>query len=59
MKIRIFQQHTHAGEVFPAGSEIDLPEDAVQYLMSAELERRAELVPGIVQPETPETPEET
>ena len=59
MKIRIFQQHTHAGEVFPAGSEIDLPEDAVQYLMSAEMERRAELVPGIVQPEAPETSEET
>ncbi len=54
MKIRIFQQHTHAGEVFPAGSEVDLPEDAVQYLLNAETERRAELVQGIVQPESPE-----
>ena len=44
MKVRIFQQHTHAGRTFPAGSEIDIPEDAVQYLLSAERERRAEIV---------------
>ena len=58
MKIRIFQQHTHAGEVFPAGSEVDLPEDAVQYLLNAETERRAELVQGIVQPEATEPAKE-
>jgi hypothetical protein len=49
LKIRIFQHHTHDGKTFPAGSEVDLPEDAVEYLLNAETERRAELVPGIVE----------
>ena len=44
MKVRIFQQHTHAGETFPPGSEIDLPEEAVQYLLSVEGARRSEIV---------------
>lgn len=44
MIVHIFQQHTHAGVTFPPGSEVDLPEDAAQYLLSAERERRAEIV---------------
>lgn len=47
MKIRIFQQHTHDGVAYPAGSEIDLPEDAAQYVLHAEGERRAEIVQDI------------
>lgn len=44
MIVRIFQQHTHAGVTYPAGSEIDLPDDAAQYLLNAEGQRRAEIV---------------
>ena len=44
MKVRIFQQHTHAGVTYPAGSEIDLPEDVARWLVSVGAELRAEAV---------------
>lgn len=43
-KVRIFRDHTHAGEHFPAGSEIELPDDAADYLLGAEEQYRAQLV---------------
>ena len=44
MKVRIFQQHTHAGVTYPAGSEIDLPEDVAKWLIAAGAELRTEAV---------------
>jgi thiamine phosphate synthase YjbQ (UPF0047 family) len=44
MKIRIFQQHTHAGVTYPAGSEPDLPEDVARWLLTQGAELRAEAV---------------
>ena len=48
MKIRIFRDHTHEGELTKAdpvnGTEIDLPEDAAKQVLAAEGERRAEIV---------------
>ena len=44
MKVRIFQQHTHAGVTYPAGSEVDLPEDVARWLASVGAELRAEAV---------------
>lgn len=44
MKIRVFQQHTHAGVTYPAGSEIELPEDDAQWLLMAEKARRVVMI---------------
>ena len=43
-KIRIFQQHTHAGVTYPAGSEIELPDDVADLVLGFEHGRRAELI---------------
>ncbi len=45
MKVTVFRNHFHAGIFFPAGSEVDLPDDAAQYLIDIEQARRA----GILQ----------
>jgi hypothetical protein len=42
--IHIFQQHTHAGETFPAGSDIELPDEDADFLLRLEGERRAQIV---------------
>ncbi len=44
MKIKVFQQHTHEGVTYPAGSEVDLPEDVARWLMGIGAELRAEAV---------------
>ena len=44
MKIKVFQQHTHAGVTFPEGSEIDLPEADALWMLGIEQARRAEMV---------------
>ncbi len=41
MKVRIFQQHTHEGVTYPAGSEVDVPEDVARWLIAAGAELRA------------------
>jgi len=43
-KVRLFRNHTHADEEFPAGAEIELPDDAADYLLGAEEAYRAKLV---------------
>ena len=43
-KVRLFRNHTHAGEEFPAGAEIELPDDAADYLLGAEEQYRAKLI---------------
>ena len=44
MKVRVFQQHTHAGVSYPAGSEIDLPDDDARWLLDAEKARRVVMI---------------
>lgn len=43
-KVRLFRNHTHAGVEFPAGSEVELPDDAADYLLGAEEQYRAKLI---------------
>jgi hypothetical protein len=47
MKITIFQQHTHAGVLYPAGTEIDLPEEDAQKVIDMEGARRAHIIEEI------------
>ena len=48
MKIKIFQNHEHEGVLTVAdpenGTEIELPDDAAEYVLAAEGARRAEIV---------------
>ncbi len=44
MKVKIFQQHTHEGVTYPAGSEVDLPEDVARWLIQVGAEQRREIV---------------
>ena len=46
-KVTVFQEHTHEGVTFPAGSEIELPDDAADYLLNAEGDRRAREIKAI------------
>lgn len=43
-KIIVFQQHTHDGVTYPAGSEITLPDADANWLLEAEGARRAEII---------------
>ena len=40
MKITLAQQHTHAGITYPAGSEVDLPEEVARWLIEVGAELR-------------------
>ena len=42
--VRLFRNHTHAGVEFLAGAEIELPDDAADYLLGAEEQYRAQLI---------------
>ena len=44
MRITVFQQHTHKGIIYPAGSEVDLPDADAQWLIGIEGARRAGLI---------------
>jgi len=46
-KVTVLQEHTHEGVTFPAGSEIELPDDAADYLLNAEGDRRAREIKAI------------
>lgn len=40
MIIKLAQQHTHEGVTYPAGSEVDLPEDVARWLITVGAQRR-------------------
>ena len=40
MIIKLAQQHTHEGVTYPAGSEVDLPEDVARWLITVGAEQR-------------------
>jgi len=40
MRIKLAQQHTHEGVTYPAGSEVDLPEDVARWLIEVGAELR-------------------
>ena len=40
MRIKLAQQHTHEGVTYPAGSEVDLPEDVARWLITVGAEQR-------------------
>ncbi len=44
MKIRIYRQHTHAGQTFPAFSVIDLPDEDAKRVIDMEGAMREETV---------------
>ena len=46
-KVRVHQNHTHAAEEHPAGSEVELPVYAADQLMAMEGERRATEIKAI------------
>lgn len=43
-KVRLFRNHTQAGVEYPAGAEIELPDEDADYLLSAEEQYRAQLI---------------
>jgi len=43
-KVIVHQEHTHEGITYAAGSEIELPDWAADYLLNAEGTRRAKEV---------------
>ncbi|MHB0992687.1 MAG: DUF7210 family protein [Burkholderiales bacterium] len=43
-KIIVFQQHTHEGITYPAGTEITLPDTDAKWLIEAEGARRAQSI---------------
>ncbi len=55
MKITVFQQHTHAGITYPAGTEIDLPDEDAQLVIEMEGARRSQILQTIqAQEDVPE-----
>lgn len=50
MKITVPRAHTHAGVFYPAGSQVDLSESEIAWLMQAERTTREKLVAEAPQP---------
>lgn len=44
IRVHLFRPHTHRGILYPAGSEVDLPEAAAKWLLDVEGARRAEII---------------
>ena len=53
MKITVPRDHTHAGVFYPAGSQVDLSESEIAWLMQAERTTREKLVAEAPQPLPP------
>ncbi|TCS70766.1 hypothetical protein EDC61_11493 [Sulfuritortus calidifontis] len=41
MNIELTQPHTHAGEIYPPGATLDLPDDAARWLIDKGVARAA------------------